>query len=81
MCIIVLLAAFRRREHCGHKGMDIVNNNTQIGCAALMMPIGIKEPKVRQENGQKPELLSCCFFQISKCCRGNQDSSDQPKFF
>lgn len=64
MCIIVLEADFRRCELCGQKGMDIVNNNTRVGCAALMMPIGIKEPKVRQENGQKPEVLSCCFFQI-----------------
>ncbi len=31
-CIILLEVAIRRWVHCSHKGMDIVSNNTQVGC-------------------------------------------------
>ena len=30
--VILLEVAIRRWVHCGHKGMDIVSNNTQVGC-------------------------------------------------
>ncbi len=31
-CIILLEVAIRRWVHCSHKGMDMVSNNTQVGC-------------------------------------------------
>ncbi len=31
-CIILLEVAIRRWVHCSHKGMDVVSNNTQVGC-------------------------------------------------
>ncbi len=31
-CIILLEVAIRRWVNCSHKGMDMVSNNTQIGC-------------------------------------------------
>ncbi len=30
--IILLEVAIRRWVHCSHKGMDMVSNNTQVGC-------------------------------------------------
>ncbi len=30
--IILLEVAIRRRLHFSHKGMDMVSNNTQVGC-------------------------------------------------
>ncbi len=31
-CIILLEVAIRRWVHCSRKGMDMVSNNTQVGC-------------------------------------------------
>ncbi len=31
-CIILLEVVIRRWEHCSHKGMDMVSNNTQVDC-------------------------------------------------
>ncbi len=31
-CIILLEVAIRRWVHCSQKGMDVVSNNTQVGC-------------------------------------------------
>ncbi len=31
-CIILLEVAIRRWVYCSHKGMDMVSNNTQVGC-------------------------------------------------
>ncbi len=31
-CIILLEVAIRSWEHCSHKEMDMVSNNTQVGC-------------------------------------------------
>ena len=36
-CIIMLEVAIRRWVHCGHEGMHMVSNNTQIGCAIHVM--------------------------------------------
>jgi len=32
-CIILLEVAIRGWVHGGHKGMDMVRNNAQVGCA------------------------------------------------
>ncbi len=31
-CIILLEVAIRRWVHCSYKGMDMISNNTQVGC-------------------------------------------------
>ncbi len=31
-CIILLEVVIRRWVHCNHKGMDMVSNNTEVGC-------------------------------------------------
>ena len=33
-CIILLEEAIRRCVNCGHKGMDMVSSNTQVGCGS-----------------------------------------------
>ncbi len=50
-CIILLEVSLRRWVHCSHKGMDMVSNNTQVGCGVFIRcSIGTKGPKVCQEN-------------------------------
>ncbi len=41
-CIILLEVAIRRWVHCSHKGMDMVSNNTQVGCGFKQCSIGTK---------------------------------------
>lgn len=37
-CIYLLEAAVRKFVHCGRKGTDMVNNNTQVGyCISMML--------------------------------------------
>lgn len=33
-CIILLEAGIRSWVHCGHKDMDMMSNNTQVGCGS-----------------------------------------------
>ena len=32
LCDMACYSAIKRWVHCGHKGMDMVSNNTQVGC-------------------------------------------------
>ncbi len=53
LCDMVHYAAgssHQKMVHCSHKGMDMVSNNTQVGCVFKRCSIGTKEPKVCQEN-------------------------------
>ncbi len=34
-CVILLEVAIRRWVYCSHKGMDMISNNTQLGCGGL----------------------------------------------
>ncbi len=69
--------AIRRWVHWSHKGMDMVSNNTHVGCGVML--IGTKGPKVCQENiphtitpppawtfetRQDGSMLSCSLCQI-----------------
>jgi len=49
-CIIPLEVAIRGWGHGGHKGMDMVRNNAQVGRSFKQSPIGTKGPEVCQEN-------------------------------
>ncbi len=44
-------SSIRRSLHCSHKGMDMVSNNTQVGCGGLNnSQLVLKGLKVCQEN-------------------------------
>ncbi len=50
--------SIRRRVHCSHKGMDMVSNNTRVGCGVWQCSIGTKGPKMYQEM-QYSAYLGC----------------------
>ncbi len=43
-------SSIRQWVHCSHKGMDMVSNNTRVGCGVWQCSIGTKGPKMYQEN-------------------------------
>jgi len=55
--VILLEVAFRKWEHCGHKGMDMVSNNTQLGCCVLNDAQLVQNVIRKDPLHQEPELL------------------------
>ncbi len=80
-------SSIRRWVHCSHKRMDMVSNNTLVGCVFKRCSIGTKRPKVCQENIPHPftlprpawtvetrqdgSMLSCSLCQILTIRPGN----------
>ncbi len=54
-CIILLEVAIRRWVHCSHKGMDMVSNNTQVGCGHFNgAQLDLRGPKCAKKISPTP---------------------------
>ncbi len=61
-CIILLEVAFRRWVHCSHKGMDMVSNNTQVGCGPMCAKKISPTPLHHQPEPLRQGRMDPCFL-------------------